>query len=155
MVKASFADFERADVVEASYENFENFKRNCVCCGLFFKFSYILLNTDYCCGWLNHLETIFTFWRSRLTCFDSRSRSWSIEHSVYGKHGEVFCRRCPIYLKAQKAKWFFGILIQFGHLVVQFQNAHAGFTIFSVHFQHILKALQVHSGPHFLTCGYY
>ena len=29
-VKASFADFERADVVEASYENFENFKRNCV-----------------------------------------------------------------------------------------------------------------------------
>ena len=38
---------------------------------------------------------------------------------------------------------------------VQFQNAHAGFTIFSVHSHHILKALQVYSGPHFLTCGYY
>ena len=46
-----------ADVVKASNENFENFERNCVCCGLFFKFSYIILNTDYCCGWLNPLET--------------------------------------------------------------------------------------------------
>ena len=57
VVKASFEDFERADIVEASYENFENFERNWVCCGLFFKFSYIILNTDYCCGWLNPLET--------------------------------------------------------------------------------------------------
>ena len=57
-VRASFEDFERADVVEASYENFE---RNWVCCGLFFKFSYIILNTDYCCWWLNSLETTFTF----------------------------------------------------------------------------------------------
>ena len=46
VVKASFEDFERADVVEASYENFE---RNWVCCGLFFQFSYIILNSDYCC----------------------------------------------------------------------------------------------------------
>ena len=61
-VKVSFKDFERADVVEASYENFENFERNnWICCGLFFKFSYIILNTDYCCGWLNPLETTFTF----------------------------------------------------------------------------------------------
>jgi len=58
VVKASFEDFERADVVEASYENFEH---NWVCCGLFFQFSYIVLNTDYCCG--------------TLTCFHSRSRS--------------------------------------------------------------------------------
>ena len=47
VVKASFEDFERADVVEASYENFEH---NWVCCGLFLKFSYIMSNTDYCCG---------------------------------------------------------------------------------------------------------
>ena len=58
VVKVSFEDFERADVVEASCENFE---RNWVCCGLFFKFSYIILNTDYCCGRLNPLETTFTF----------------------------------------------------------------------------------------------
>ena len=58
VVKASFEDFERADVVEASYENFE---RNWVCCGLFFKLIYIILNTGYCCGWLNPLETTFTF----------------------------------------------------------------------------------------------
>ena len=51
VVKASFEDFEGADIVEASYENFENFKRNWVCCGLFFKFSYIILNTDDCCWW--------------------------------------------------------------------------------------------------------
>ena len=47
-VKASFEDFERADVVEASYENFES-----SVIGLlrvfFFKFSYIILNADYCC----------------------------------------------------------------------------------------------------------
>ena len=61
VVKASFEDFERADVVEARYENFENFERNWVCCGLSFKFSYITLNTDYCCGCLNPLETTFTF----------------------------------------------------------------------------------------------
>ena len=41
VVKASFEDFERADVVEASYENFE---RSWVCCGLFFKISYVILN---------------------------------------------------------------------------------------------------------------
>ena len=41
VAKASFEDFERADVVEASYENFE---RNWVCCGLFFKISYVILN---------------------------------------------------------------------------------------------------------------
>ena len=29
--------------------------------GLFFKVSYIILNTDYCCGWLNPLGTAFTF----------------------------------------------------------------------------------------------
>ena len=40
VVKASFEDFERADV-EASYENFE---RNWVCCGLFFKINYVILN---------------------------------------------------------------------------------------------------------------
>ena len=34
--KASFEEFERADVVVASYENFE---RNWVCCGLFFTLS--------------------------------------------------------------------------------------------------------------------
>ena len=61
VVKASSEDFEHADVVETSYENFENFGRNCVFCGLFFKFSYIILNTDYLCGWLNPLETTFTF----------------------------------------------------------------------------------------------
>ena len=41
VVKTSLEDFERAEVVEASYENFE---RNWVCCGLFFKISYVLLN---------------------------------------------------------------------------------------------------------------
>ena len=41
VVKASFGDLERADVVEASYENFE---RNWVCCGLFFMISYVILN---------------------------------------------------------------------------------------------------------------
>ena len=41
VVKASFEDFERADVVEASYKNFE---RNWVCCALFFKISYVILN---------------------------------------------------------------------------------------------------------------
>ena len=29
--------------------------------GYFFKVSYIILNTDYCCGWLKPLETTFTF----------------------------------------------------------------------------------------------
>ena len=58
VVKASFEDFGCADVGEASYKNFE---RNWVCCGLFFKISYIILNTSYCCGWLNHLKTSFTF----------------------------------------------------------------------------------------------
>ena len=61
VVKASFEDFERADIVEASYENFENFERNWVCCVLFFRLSYIILNTDYFCGWLNPLESTFTF----------------------------------------------------------------------------------------------
>ena len=64
VVKVSFEDSERVDVVEESYENFDNFKnfeRNWVCCGLFFKVSYIILNTDYCCGCLNPLETTFTF----------------------------------------------------------------------------------------------
>ena len=36
VVKASCEEFERVDVVVASYENFENFERNWVCCGLFF-----------------------------------------------------------------------------------------------------------------------
>ena len=34
---------------------------------------------------------------------------------------------------------------------MQFQNTHAGITTIP----NILKALQVHSGPHFLTCGYH
>lgn len=36
VVKASGEEFERVDVVVASYENFE---RNWVCCGLFFTLS--------------------------------------------------------------------------------------------------------------------
>ena len=36
VVKASGEEFERVEVVVASYENFENFERNWVCCGLFF-----------------------------------------------------------------------------------------------------------------------
>ena len=60
VVKVNFEDFERADVVvvvfrdvtqrspernvvEVSYKNFEC---NWVSCSLFFKFSYIILNTD-------------------------------------------------------------------------------------------------------------
>ena len=39
VVKASFEESERVDVVVASYENFENFERNWVCCGLFFTLS--------------------------------------------------------------------------------------------------------------------
>ena len=39
VVKASGEEFERVDVVVASYENFENFERNWVCCGLFFTLS--------------------------------------------------------------------------------------------------------------------
>ena len=39
VVKASCEEFERVDVVVASYENFENFERNWVCCGLFFTLS--------------------------------------------------------------------------------------------------------------------
>ena len=41
VVEASFEDFERVDVVEASCENFD---RNWVCCGLFFKIIYVILN---------------------------------------------------------------------------------------------------------------
>ena len=36
VLKASFGEFERVDVVVARYENFE---RNWVCCGLFFTLS--------------------------------------------------------------------------------------------------------------------
>ena len=39
VVKASGEEVERVDVVVASYENFENFERNWVCCGLFFTLS--------------------------------------------------------------------------------------------------------------------
>ena len=41
------------------------------------------------------------------------------------------------FTSKRKRQKLFGVLIQFGHLVVQFQNAHAGFTIFSVHSQHL------------------
>ena len=39
VLKASFEEFERVDVVVASYENVENFERNWVCRGLFFTLS--------------------------------------------------------------------------------------------------------------------
>ena len=39
VVKASGEKSERVDVVVASYENFENFECNWVCCGLFFTLS--------------------------------------------------------------------------------------------------------------------
>ena len=60
--------------------------------GYFLRLYY----TDYCCGWLNPLETTFTFWRSRFTCFDSRSRSWSIEHRLrVRKTWRSFLSRLP------------------------------------------------------------
>ena len=65
-VKASFKDFERADVVEAS---FEDFKRNWISCGLFFKVSYIMLNTDYCYGRLNLLVNHFHFLKEPFDLF--------------------------------------------------------------------------------------
>ena len=85
-VKASLADFERADVVGASYENFEDFKRNCVCCGLFFKFSYIILNTDYCCckssgNHFHFLKEPFDMFRYTIT---------ELKYRTLRVHGEVF-----------------------------------------------------------------
>ena len=59
-----------ADVVKASFEdNMLTLLRRATrsssvigfAAGYFFKVSYIILNTDYCCGWLKPLETTFTF----------------------------------------------------------------------------------------------
>ena len=115
--EASFEDFKRPEVVEASLEEFE---RNWIFYGLFFKVSYILLNADYCCVRLNLLETTFTFWRSRLACFDWRSRSWSIEHCTENaaKFSKSSAADVPFISKRKRQNDFFGILIQFGHLVV-------------------------------------
>ena len=66
VVKASFEDFERVDVVEASFEDFE---RNWICCGLFCKVSYSILNTDYCCGRLNLLVNHFHFLKEPFDMF--------------------------------------------------------------------------------------
>ena len=56
VVETSFKDFERVDVVEASFKDFEH---NWICCRLFFKVSYIILNADYCYGQLNLLVNHF------------------------------------------------------------------------------------------------
>ena len=60
-----------ADVVKATFEdNMQTLLRratrssrtssvNGFAAGSFFKVSYIILNTDYCCRWLNPLETTF------------------------------------------------------------------------------------------------
>ena len=62
-----------ADVVKASFEdNMLTLLRRATrssrtssvigfAAGYFFKVSYIILNTDYCCGWIKPLETTFTF----------------------------------------------------------------------------------------------
>ena len=53
-------------VFEASFEDFE---RNWICCELFFKVSYIILNTDYCCGRLNLLVNHFHFLKEPFDTF--------------------------------------------------------------------------------------
>ena len=89
-VEARFDDFERADVVEASFEDFE---RNWICCRLFFKVSYIILNTDYCYGRLNLLVNHFLFlkepfdmFRFTITELKRRHRAHGFEMRRYTPH---------------------------------------------------------------------
>ena len=91
VIMASSEDFERADVVEASYENFENFKRNWVCCGLFFKFSYIYIEYWLLLWVVKSSGNHFHFLKEPFDMF-----RFTITELKY----RTLCRRCPIYLKA-------------------------------------------------------